>query len=99
MADQDIQWCSCHQTLRAPAAIRDILAEAREFLQEPSRDEMSDIMYGIGRLLGSLVNRPYVHVPGDRLHIEKIEKRVQEYGCVRSKRHLVDGKCPGIGSA
>ena len=30
---------------------------------------------------------------GDRVP-QKIEKRFEEYGCVRSKRNLVGGKCP-----
>jgi hypothetical protein len=30
----------------------------------------------------------------DERHVRKIEKRFEEYGCVRSKRNLVGGKCP-----
>lgn len=58
------------------------------------RDEMSDMSYGFGRLLGGLVGKPYVHVPGDALHLAKMDARMAEYGCVRSTRFLVDGCCP-----
>ena len=30
----------------------------------------------------------------DERHVRKIEARFEEYGCVRSKRNLVGGKCP-----
>jgi hypothetical protein len=29
----------------------------------------------------------------DERHVRKIEKRMEEYGCVRSRRHLVNGMC------
>jgi len=72
----------------------DIISELGEIIAEPSRDELSDIAYGIGRLLGSVVRRSYVRVPGDRRHVAKIQERMVEYGCIRSRRHLVDGACP-----
>jgi hypothetical protein len=38
--------------------------------------------------------RAYTAVYGDGRHVEKIEARMREYGCIRSKRHLKDGACP-----
>jgi hypothetical protein len=75
-------------------SVRDLLDEIREWVECPSRDEWSDICWGVGRLIGSLSNRVYVHIPGDGMHIGKIQKRMSEYGCVRSRAHLINGKCP-----
>ena len=72
----------------------DIWDEMKEFFEEPSLDEFSDVMFGFGRLLGGLLNKRYVRMPFDRNHIEKIEKRYEKYACIRSERHLVDGRCP-----
>jgi len=70
-------------------AVQDIKDEAIEFVKEPSMDELSDMLFGIGRLLGGLIGRVYVHVPGDARHIAKIDRRMAEYSCVRSKKHAV----------
>lgn len=88
-------FCSCHKKLPPVKALRDIGSEAVEFVRDPSLDELSDIMYGVGRLLGGLTGREYVSVPGDGRHITKIRGRMLEYGCIRSSRHLVNGSCPG----
>lgn len=95
---QTDKWCGCMKTLGTGQALRDIRDEAWELTKarnlEDARDEISDVMYGIGRLLGSFLKKPYVRVLGDGLHISKIEKRMQEYGCIRSKRWLQNGRCP-----
>ena len=62
--------------------------------REEVKDEVSDVMFGVGRLLGYGCGRVYVPVWYDERHVRKIEKRFEEYGCVRSKRNLVGGKCP-----
>jgi hypothetical protein len=61
---------------------------------EEVKDEVSDVMFGLGRLLGYVCGRVYVPVWYDGRHVSKIEARFEEYGCVRSKRNLVGGKCP-----
>jgi len=77
---------------QARQALKD---ELMEFIQEPSKDEASDIAYCINRLAGSIVGKSYLHIVGGTgLHVEKVQKRMQEYGCIRSRRHLVDGQCP-----
>jgi hypothetical protein len=93
------EWCGCFQPLTPAAAVRDILDELRELVAEPSRDEASDIAFGVGRLLGSLARRPYVPVPFAGLHIEKVAHRMLEHGCIRSKRHLVNDRCPSATEA
>jgi NTP pyrophosphatase (non-canonical NTP hydrolase) len=65
--------------------------EARNM--EELKDEVSDVMFGLGRLLGYVCGKVYVSVWFDERHVKKIERRMEEYGCVRSKRHLVGGKC------
>ena len=56
-------------------------------------DEWSDVVFGIGRLVGYFWGIKYVSLYGDERHIQKIKTRMQEYGCVRSRRHLLGGKC------
>jgi len=75
-------------------ALRDLLDELREFVSEPSRDELSDIAFGLGRLLGALSRRVYVPVWGAADHVTKIADRMNTYGCVRSRRHLINDACP-----
>lgn len=58
------------------------------------KDELSDIAWGIGRIIGGLRNKEYIRIPGDEIHYNKVVKRINEYGCMRSKRFLVEGKCP-----
>lgn len=91
-------WCRCLDPQRPSSALRDLWAEMRELVEVRSRsglfDEMSDVMFAVGRLAGGLVNRRYVPVPGARAHVKKIVDRLDRYGCVRSERHLADGRCP-----
>jgi hypothetical protein len=68
------------------------LFEAKSF--DEFSDELSDISWGIGRLVAGLVGKVYVRIPGDRRHYRKVASRMTEYGCTRSKRFLVDGRCP-----
>ena len=64
---------------------------------EDLKDEVSDVMFGLGRLLGYVCGKVYVSVWFDERHVRKIENRMEEYGCVRSRRHLVNGMCPCLG--
>ena len=71
------------------------VCEARSW--EELKDEVSDVMFGFGRLLRYMCGRVYVKMWFDDRHVKKIEGRMEECGCVRSKRHLVDGVCPSVG--
>jgi len=64
---------------------------------EELKDEVSDVMFGVGRLLGYMCGRVYVKMWFDERHVKKIGGRMEECGCVRSKRHLVNGVCPSVG--
>lgn len=89
--------CKCHETLTIKEALNATWDEVIEFVKEPSKDELSDILYCFNRIAGTLSNRPYRKVfPMDKLHIEKVNARMAAYGCIRSPRHLKDGKCPSL---
>lgn len=103
-----MKWCNCMQPRQFKEAVADIfsaqlvdgkrrgeifeLFEVKNF--EEFKDELSDVSWGIGRLIAGLFNKVYFRMPGDRLHYEKVAARMAEYGCTRSKRFLIDGKCP-----
>lgn len=90
-----MQYCKCHCVMTKKQALNAIKDELVEFIQEPSFDEASDVVYAMNRLFGSFVGKPYLRViPWDKLHIQKISKRMYTYNCIRSTNHLVDGKCP-----
>lgn len=76
------------QVLSVRAAVSDILDEVREFIAEPSRDEASDVAFGLGRLIGACLGKKYVRFFGDGLHVAKCNARHADYGHFRSKRAL-----------
>jgi hypothetical protein len=105
---KNVHWCGCMDVRPWKDGFADIfsrdlvdgkrrgeiyeLFEVKSF--EEFKDELSDIAWGIGRIIGGLMNKPYVRIPGDGIHYNKVVDRIKEYGCMRSKRFLVDGKCP-----
>jgi hypothetical protein len=93
----NMNFCNCIRPLPPRLAMRDILDEMKEFVQEPSKDEMSDVLWGVGRLIGGILGRSYVRIPGDADHYKKVVVRMDAYGCVRSRRHLKHGVCPSEG--
>lgn len=90
------RYCKCHDTLSFKDGVISIAEEVVEFIKSPSMDELSDIVYSINRMVGSLVGFPYLKlIPFlDRKHIYKIDDRMARYNCIRSPRHLINGKCP-----
>jgi hypothetical protein len=57
-------------------------------------DELSDVSWGIGRIIGGMTGKPYIRMIGDKRHYQKVTNRMDDYGCIRSRRFLIDGKCP-----
>lgn len=55
--------------------------------KEEILDEISDMCWGVGRLIGGLIGREYVRVVGDKRHYEKVKERFEECGCIRSKNN------------
>lgn len=82
------EFCGCWRVLTVCEAIRDINDEMKEFIEaesvEDKADEKSDVIWGFGRLLGAKRGIHYVEMSGDELHYEKIVKRMNDYGCIRS---------------
>ena len=95
----DIEFCGCVSNGEGEwiNRLQDIWDEVVELVEVKTMDEFldewSDIVFGIGRLVGYFWGVNYVRLYGDERHMEKIRNRMVEYGCVRSRRHLVCGKC------
>ena len=103
-----VEWCGCMEVRSPKEGFADIfsrelvkgkpkgelweLFEVRSFAE--FKDELSDIAWGIGRIIGGFRGKAYVRVLGDTIHYEKVVARVNEYGCMRSKRFLINGECP-----
>lgn len=103
-----MEWCKCMEPRGFRDAIADIFSRELvdgkrrgEFFElfevnnlEEFKDEFSDIAWGFGRLIAGLFKKVYFRMPGDKMHYEKVAGRMAEYGCTRSKRFLVEGRCP-----
>ena len=103
-----VQWCGCMEVRSPKDGVADsfsrelvegkLRGEICELLEAKNmdefKDEMSDLAWGIGRIVGGILNKPYVRIFGDGIHYRKVVSRVEEYGCMRSKRFLIEGKCP-----
>ena len=99
MSKMDSKFCGCvsEKEFDLRQRVLDLWDEVVELVEVKTwadfKDELSDVVWGLGRLLGNLVGKAYIRVWGDGLHVDKIKKRMLQHGCVRSARHLVDGKC------
>lgn len=92
-----MKYCQCHNILSLKQGLLGLKEEVREFIEKPSMDELSDIIYCVNRIAGTITRRPYLKlIPGDKLHVIKIKNRMISYGCIRSKRHLKFGECPSL---
>ena len=88
------EMCGCQTVATLREAVMELADELVEFIKDPSQDELSDCAYAVGRIIGACVGKVYVRVPGDGRHVKKIQRRLDEYGCIRSRKHLVNGRCP-----
>lgn len=95
-ARQDSPFCACASRIAPSTAFGHLADELRELFSEPSLDELSDVCFAWGRLVGSLLGRAYVRTPFDGRHRRKMHERMTAHGCVRSGRHLRDGACPSL---
>lgn len=90
-----LKYCQCYQPLPLKTALRYVREEVTEFIQDPSMDELGDVIRVVNRLAGSLCNRAELTIiPNLKSNVAKVNKRMTETGCVRSHRHLINGKCP-----
>jgi hypothetical protein len=92
----DRTWCPCLKVQTVRDAAKELRAEVWELANGPSLDELSDIAFGVGRLAGAFTSRVFIATPGSTRHIDKIVARMDEHGCVRSPRHLINGACPSL---
>jgi hypothetical protein len=94
------KFCGCMKVRKFKDAVADLSEEAGEIFSVKSwdefRNEASDVSWAFGRLFAGMVGKVYVRMPGDRQHYRKVMKRMEEQGCVRSSRHLVEGRCPSV---
>jgi hypothetical protein len=90
--------CGCVKVISIRRAVEVIVDELKELIDsrdmEEAKEELSDVCFSIGRLLGAIIGKTYVAVPYDRRCQDKRIKRLKEHGCIRSKRNLVRGRCP-----
>lgn len=90
--------CGCVKVIPVKKAIGVIFDELKELIgsrdMEEAKEEMSDVCFSIGRMLGAIIGKTYVAVPYDSRCQDKRVKRLKEHGCIRSRRNLVNGRCP-----
>ena len=55
--------------------------------KEEILSEMSDMCWGVGRLIGGLFGKKYVRVIGDKRAYVKFKERFEKDGCIRSKNN------------
>lgn len=89
-----MEFCSCYKVLtpeEAQAHLHEEMVELRNATNIMQKvDELSDVIFAINRYYGALKGVAYFPIlPGDKRHIRKIEARMAEYGCIRSKNHMV----------
>lgn len=82
------RWCKCVSVAVEPSEMWPYLVdEVKEFIDEPSMDELSDVVWSLGRLLGGFVGILYIPLPGMGRHIRKMDERMSKWGCIRSENH------------
>jgi hypothetical protein len=97
-----MEFCGCVQNKEGDLVNRltDIWDEVVELVEVKDMnefwDEWSDVVWGVGRLVGYFIGLKYVRIYGDERHYVKIKERMEGYGCVRSRRHLKNGICCSV---
>lgn len=89
MRKRKYEFCNCWHVRPVKGACTDIMDEIKEVMEVKNfhdfRDEMSDVMWGVNRLLAAFFGKKYVRIiPFDKMHYEKVSERMAEYGCIRS---------------
>lgn len=86
--------CNCWTPLSVGKATKAIIDELNEFRKHPTRDEWDDVKVCANRLIGSFFKQASIQILQTPLYDSKVATRMSDYGCIRSKRHLIDGNCP-----
>ena len=50
-------------------------------------DEISDMAWGVGRLIAGIFGKKYIRIWGDNRHYVKVAERYENNGCIRSKNN------------
>lgn len=89
-----MKYCKCYKVLTVEEATQHLLDELDELHDaymsenasvETVTDEHSDVAYAVNRLAGAKQGVEYMDVvDGDGRHKRKMERRMQQYGCIRS---------------
>lgn len=91
----NMEYCKCYKPLTLRVAVKGLVGEIREFREEPSLDEFADILRCVNRLAGALFKKSEITIfPYPKIHLDKVHNRMAKNGCIRSERHLINGKCP-----
>ena len=65
----------------------ELINAIKKWDKEEILDEISDMCWGVGRLVGGLFGKKYVRIWGDKRHYLKVKERFEECGCIRSKNN------------
>lgn len=65
----------------------ELINAIKKWDKEEILDELSDLSWGVGRLIGGLFGKEYVKIWGDTRHYVKVKERFEECGCIRSKNN------------
>jgi len=83
------KWCKCISVTHGLEMLPFLIEEIGEFIEEPSIDEFSDVMWSLSRMVGGWFGVLYIAwFPFLTPHLDKIEKRMAMYGCVHSVNHI-----------
>lgn len=63
-------------------AIKNLYRSVVKFIKFPMCEEGSEVCFRFGRLLGSIIDKPYVFVPGDTIALDRMEENMLKCGCV-----------------
>lgn len=86
--------CNCWQPLSVRQAVIAVIDETKEFCAEPALDEWDDVKVCLKRLVGSFFKKSSIQIFDTPLCDSKAAERMNSYGCIHSKRHLNNGRCP-----
>ena len=81
--------CGCYKPLSIWQGLSDLWSEVIEFCKTPNKDELSDILFALNRLLGAFIGKEEVELFKATLHNQKIQLRMLDHDCIRSKRNAV----------
>ena len=86
--------CNCWQPLSVRQAVTAVIDETKEFCAEPALDEWDGVKVCLNRLVGSFFKKSSIQIFDTPLYDSKAAERMSSYGCIRSKRHPNNGRCP-----